>query len=107
MLASWLGRLGAKVLPANSAGKGIEIFRENHERIALVIADFRLPDIDGYTMCTQLRAIKPRLPVLLTSGRYQDAAEQALLAAGPTDFIQKPYALDNALEKLLKLVSAN
>lgn len=106
LLVKWLGKLGAKTLWAHNATKGIHLFEAQSEEICLVIADFRLPDMDGCDMCSRLRNLKPRLPVLLTSGRYQGAAEQALIGTGPTDFIQKPYPLDAALEKLKKLVAS-
>lgn len=105
LLVKWLTRLGARTLCAQNAAKGIQLFESQPEQISMVIADFRLPDMDGCDMCSHLRTLKPRLPVLLTSGRYQGAAEQALLATGPTDFIQKPYSLDAALEKLQKLLA--
>lgn len=106
LLVKWLARLGAKTYWAQNATKGIELFKDHTGEICTVIADFRLPDMDGCDMCSRLRELKPRLPVLLTSGRYQGAAEQALLNTGPTDFIQKPYPLDAALEKLQKLLVA-
>jgi CheY-like chemotaxis protein len=106
LLVKWLARLGAQTHWANNATQGIELFKAHADVICTVIADFRLPDMDGCDMCSRLRELKPGLPVLLTSGRYQGAAEQALITTGPTDFIQKPYPLDAALQKLQKLVAA-
>lgn len=106
MLVRWLSRLGAQTLIAHNGTEGVRLLTENHVQICVVIADLRLPDMSGDAMCARLRELKPRLPVLLSSGRYQREAEEALIRTGPTCFIQKPYPLEVALEKLQKLLAA-
>lgn len=104
LLVSWFGRLGAKTLWANTGQEGIRLLEANKDKVCIVVADFKLPDMDGTDMCEQLRALKPRLPVLLSSGRYQREAEEALSRTGPTCFLQKPYPLEEVLVKLKKLL---
>ena len=106
LLVNWLGVLGAHTLLAHSGGEGLKILAENPGRVCVVIADIRLPDMSGDDMCVQLRALHPRLPVLLSSGRYQREAEETLIRTGPTGFIQKPYPLKDVLGELLKLLAA-
>lgn len=105
LLVSWFGRLGAKTLWANTGQEGIRLLEANKDNVCIVVADFKLPDMDGTDMCEQLRTLKPRLPVLLSSGRYQREAEEALARTGPTCFLQKPYPLEEVLVKLKKLLS--
>ena len=107
MLVSWLARLGVRILWANNGQEAVRLLAENTDRVCAVIADFRLPDIDGDAMCGRLRELKPRLPVLLSSGRYQREAAESLARGGPTCFIQKPYPLEDVLEKLQKLMSVS
>ena len=106
LLIAWFDRLGAKTLWANSGREGLRLLEEHSGQICIVIADFRLPDMDGGDMCVQLRTLKPRLPVLLSSGRYQRQAEEMLSRTGPTCFVQKPYPLHEMLAKLQKLLTA-
>jgi DNA-binding response OmpR family regulator len=106
LLIDWLGRLGAKTLWANNGKEGIQLFNEASGRVGVVIADFRLPDITGADVCIQLRELQPKLPVLISSGRYQREAHEALALGGPTCFIQKPYPLDELLVKLQKLLAS-
>ena len=106
LLVSWLGSLGAQTLLAHNGGEGLKILAENPGRVCVVIADIRLPDMSGDDMCVQLRTLHPRLPVLLSSGRYQREAEESLTRTGPTSFLQKPYPLKEVLGKLLKLLAA-
>ena len=107
LLISWLGRLGVKTVWANTGSEGIRLLGEHGSQINVVIADFRLPDMDGDEMCAKLRELQPQLPVLLSSGRYHGKAEEALSRSGPTCFIQKPYPLEDVLVKLKKLLGAS
>lgn len=104
LLVSWFGRLGAKSIWANSAQEGIRLLEANRESVSVILADFKLPDMDGTEMCTRLRTIKPLVPILLSSGRYQREAEEMLARSGPTCFLQKPYPLEEVLVRLNKLL---
>ena len=104
LLVSWLDRLGAKTLWANNGAEGVRLLQANTAEVGVVIADFKLPDMDGTEMCTRLRELKPLLPVLLSSGRYQQEAEESLARGGPTCFLQKPYPLEEVLVKLKKML---
>jgi CheY-like chemotaxis protein len=104
LLVSWFGRLGAKTLWANSGEEGVRLLAANTNDVCVVVADFKLPDMDGTDMCIQLRKLKPGIPVLLSSGRYQREAEEFLARSGPTCFLQKPYPLEEVLIKLKKLL---
>ncbi len=104
LLVSWFGRLGAKTLWANNGEEGIRLLAANTNDVCVVVADFKLPDMDGTEMCIQLRKLKAGVPVLLSSGRYQREAEEFLARSGPTCFLQKPYPLEEVLVKLKKLL---
>ena len=106
LLTCWFQRLGAQTLWASTGQDGLRLFAEHTEEVCLVIADFRLPDMGGDEMCTKLREIKPRLPVLLSSGRYPREAEESIARGGPTIFLQKPYPLSEVRLKLQKLLEA-
>jgi len=107
LLVIWLSGLGAQILWAKNGQAGLALLHHHGEKINLVIADFGLPDINGRKLCTQLRGLQPRLPVLLTSGRDQREAEADLALTGPTIFIQKPYSVHVLLTKLLPLLTVN
>ncbi len=106
LLVKWLSLLGAQILRAPNGQEAVRLLTENPDRVCVVIADFRLPDMDGDVMCSRLRELKPRLPVLLSSGRYHREAAESLARGGPTCFIQKPYPLEAVLAELQKLLAA-
>lgn len=91
MLLVIFSRAGMPVLWASDGAEGLRLFAENRELISVAFVDCRLPDLDGGEICRRLRAAAPGLPVLLTSGREQQAAQQWLKESGPTAFVAKPY----------------
>jgi two-component system, cell cycle sensor histidine kinase and response regulator CckA len=63
-----LQRMGHIVLEARDGAEGLTVAREFNDRIDLVIADIRMPRMDGPTMARQLQAERPGMKVLLISG---------------------------------------
>ncbi|MDT8423221.1 MAG: response regulator transcription factor [Desulfuromonadales bacterium] len=65
--------------------------------VALVILDLMLPGIDGFEVCRQLRAIDPRLPILMLTARGAEVDRVEGLKAGADDYLAKPFSLDEFL----------
>lgn len=61
-----LERLGFRVLTASSGKAGVRIASAN--RIDLVVTDYEMPEMDGEAVAAAIKALNPRIPVLLFSG---------------------------------------
>jgi two-component system, OmpR family, response regulator len=57
----------------------------------LLILDWRLPGLDGVTLCRQLRAHRYTQPILLLTARVSEADRVAGLDAGADDYVTKPF----------------
>lgn len=68
--------------------------------IDLVLMDLTMPRMDGREACRQLRGIRPRLPVVLSSGFEEQDTLLGLQECGPAGFLQKPYSIHDLREKL-------
>lgn len=90
--------LGYPVLEAESGQAALDILR--HEKIQLVILDYRMPGLDGAETARGIAAIDPDLPIVFSTGH---AALRALrLAAGDgIPVIEKPFTLAE-LDALIK-----
>ncbi|HEX7127776.1 MAG TPA: response regulator [Thermodesulfobacteriota bacterium] len=67
---------------------------------ALVLLDLVLPDGDGLSLCPVIRRRWPSLPVFVVSARGDAATRQAVLAAGCTAFLAKPFDPDAVLAQV-------
>lgn len=99
-----LEREGHRVLHARNGAQCGQLFAEHADEIALVLLDRRLPDTDGGTLCQRLRAVRPDLPVLFTSGR--DCAGERLCPDGLTSFIAKPFLPGQLVRQVNSLIAA-
>ena len=57
----------------------------------VVIADLRMPGIDGGALFNRLRAADPELPVIMMSGHGDIATAVDLVKRGAYDFLSKPF----------------
>jgi two-component system alkaline phosphatase synthesis response regulator PhoP len=80
---------------AERALKTLEI-----ERFDLVILDVMLPGMDGFQACRAIRALDPRVPILMLTARSDDADRVEGLENGADDYLTKPF---NLVEFLLRV----
>ncbi len=69
-----------------------------------VVLDVRLPDDDGFSICTALRERRPAPRILMATAR--DAVDDRIagLNLGADDYLVKPYALGELVARLLALL---
>ena len=68
----------------------------------LLLLDISLPDVDGYEICAQLKT-QPELeqiPVIFLSGLAQAADKVKAFESGGTDYITKPYQIEELLARI-------
>jgi DNA-binding response OmpR family regulator len=56
----------------------------------LVILDLMLPDIDGFTICSEIRS-KSDVPILMLTARKEDVDKIVGLEIGADDYLTKPF----------------
>lgn len=83
--------LGYTILTANSGSIAVDIFKEKKDSIDLVVLDLVMPDMGGEAVFHEIRKINPEIKVMFASGHYVSDQTRALLEAGSSDFLQKPF----------------
>ncbi len=92
--------------PITVAGGEDGLRAARSERPRLVILDVCLPDLCGYEVCRQLKdGFGDGLPVLFVSGvRTESFDRVAGLLIGADDYLGKPFAADELLARVRRLV---
>ena len=93
-----LQKLGYRVLTANKDQTAIEILKKN--KVAFVILDLWMPDMNGVEIYPLLKNIQPNVKVLLTSGYMGDHSKKGLSSIGFDGFLQKPFDFKQLSEKI-------
>jgi len=104
-LRALLEDLGYRVVDAADGREGLDAFAR--EQPDLVLADLRMPGMDGLGMISRLRGISPETPVIVISGAGTVGDAVDSLRLGVWDYIMKPAAdaeglaiiIERALEK--------
>jgi DNA-binding response OmpR family regulator len=66
----------------------------------LVILDVMLPGRSGLEILEEIRAVKPALPVIMLTARGEVADKVAGLDAGATDYMTKPFSVEELLARV-------
>jgi two-component system, LuxR family, response regulator FixJ len=87
-LREMLSVFGFSVETYESADNFLAAIR--NPQVACIVADVRMPGIDGIALVRELTSRKIRLPVVLISGHADVPMAVAGIKAGAEDFIEKP-----------------
>ncbi|MGQ9560096.1 MAG: PAS domain S-box protein [Candidatus Oleimicrobiaceae bacterium] len=101
-----LSRYGYRVLAAKGGAEGVELFRQRAGEIDLVILDVLMPDMAGEECARRMRAIRPEVAILLTSGYVPAPRGQAELAQVSDGMLQKPFDLSQLLHMVRTTLDA-
>jgi DNA-binding response OmpR family regulator len=71
-----------------------------------VLLDLNLPEVNGVDVFKTLRRIRPETRVLVISGNITPEVRRELNALGQTEFLPKPYQLDELGRRLRSLLDA-
>ncbi len=67
---------------------------------AAILLDWQMPDVDGPEVLRQLRANGHQVPVIFLTGHNQPIYEEAALAGGAVDFVDKSRSFSIILQRL-------
>jgi two-component system cell cycle sensor histidine kinase/response regulator CckA len=90
-----LTTLGYEVISATNGSEACRLYREQKDRIQLVILDFLMPGMNGEETFHELKKIDPNIRVLLASGLNQEGRPQELMNQGVQGFIRKPFMIQD------------
>ena len=99
--------LGYEVLTARHGKEAIEAYRQNRQKVAMVILDLIMPGMGGGETFDRLKEIDPEIKVLLSSGYSINGQATEILQRGCDGFIQKPFNLNQLAGTIQKILGDN
>jgi CheY-like chemotaxis protein len=86
-----LEQLGYAVVEAGDGAAALEVFRSQHGQLSAVLLDHMMPVMNGADAFRAMREVDPAVPIIVTSGRIEDAVADELRAMGVAAVLAKPF----------------
>jgi two-component system response regulator HydG len=103
-LSRWLVRRGFAVAWRTSAPEALALL--DGEDFDVVVTDLNMDGMDGLALCERATALRPGLPVIVTTAFGTAEIQVAATAAGAYDFMTKPFDLEALRLALHRAVAA-
>jgi two-component system, cell cycle sensor histidine kinase and response regulator CckA len=91
-----------QILVATDGIEAIALYAEHQSEIQLVLLDVMMPNMDGIGAIRALRRMNPAVKIIAISGLASN--RDAVLAAGATVFLAKPYSNEILLQTIADLM---
>jgi two-component system cell cycle sensor histidine kinase/response regulator CckA len=92
-----LNKSGYRVLTCSGADQALELYRSKKEGIDLVIVDLVMPGMGGVGCLEKLMEMNPQAKVLIANGSSSGAQPHALMEAGASGLISKPFKMNEMI----------
>ncbi len=76
----------------------------------ICVIDIMLPNIDGYSLCRQIRGLHQNIPIIFLTAKTATADLVKGFESGGTDYIRKPFSIEELIVRIknqLNLKSSN
>ncbi len=90
--------LNLEVTHAADGIRGLTLALKGHWD--LIMLDLTLPQVDGLTICQQVREFKPATPIILVTARTSEAQRVSGLDSGADDYITKPFSITELIARV-------
>jgi len=106
LVQSLLESKGYNILIAKNGKEAVEIYRDRKDHIDLVLTDLGLPKLGGWEASLQIKAINPKVKVVVATGYLDPAQKQEMMETGIEEFVQKPYLATELTAKIREMLDA-
>ncbi len=80
----------AKIIRAKNGKEAVDIIRDHHGNIDLVLMDLNMPVMDGYEAMRIIKAQHPKIPIIAQTAYTLSEDRNKCMKAGFNDYISKP-----------------
>ena len=102
LLAKTLALAEYDVRSAPDGAAALAELRDNSARCDLVIADLKMPGMDGLTLIRQIKRLRPELPVIIITGFSTESSAIEAVNLGVAGYLTKPFRVPQVLEAAAK-----
>ena len=99
-----LEAIGLEVLTARDGLEAVAAVELHGPSLRMVLMDLTMPRMDGAEALRIIRAMQPRLPVILTSGYTEQESLRGVEGLDPSAFLQKPFRVPDLQMRVQRML---
>ncbi len=99
-----LERLGYRVTPMNDPAEAFDLFSRQPDQFDVMMTDLNMPGMSGAALAQKLRAIRPEMRLILTTGFNATLTEEVAREMGFGALLPKPYDLRSLGETMHRVL---
>lgn len=80
-----------KILEAQDGEEALKVFKQNAEKINLILLDVMMPKLDGWSVLRQIRQ-SSTVPIIMLTARGEEQDELFGFELGVDEYISKPFS---------------
>jgi len=89
---------------AESGEEALRRLAEIRPELIVILSDINMPGMDGLELLSELRRLRPELPVLMVTAYGDDERRYRADELGAADFLSKPVDFDQLKQQLIRLM---
>jgi len=97
-LSDLLSQEGYEIELAENGKIALELFKTTKPQF--VILDIMMPEMDGYSVCREIRALDNETPIIFLSAKSEEIDRVIGLELGADDYISKPFGTREVVARI-------
>jgi PAS domain S-box-containing protein len=98
-----IAQLGYEPVGFDSSAAALRAYRDAPDRFDAVVTDESMPDLSGTELATEIRRLRPSIPIILMSGHGSLGLSQRGTQIGINEILLKPLHSRNLAESLARV----
>lgn len=101
---SILEEVGFIVLLADNGEIGVSKFKENQEKLDIILMDLHMPVMNGYDATTLIRDMDDKIPIVAMTADAVTGVEEKCRQYGIDFYISKPFEPELFIDRLIQII---
>ncbi len=89
---------GFRVVSAGRGRDGLALWKSDGPDA--IVLDLMLPDMNGYSVCEEIRRASSHIPIIMLTARSQESDKIRGLDAGADDYVTKPFSVNELIARI-------
>jgi DNA-binding NtrC family response regulator len=107
LLAKTLALAEYDVDTAADGSAALDRLRERRGTYNLLIADLRMPGMDGLTLIKEVKQLSPHMPIIIITGFSTESSAIEAVNLGVAGYLTKPFRVPQVLAAAAKALGAS